>query len=677
MSLLGISWNENELFYTCRPDPEAPPRFLPEVMDLELPPIGEEAGPNRRLSIPVLLNSFFQNRTTEPREKIQEKSQILSRYFNRVVDTINEHPDSGVLLLEPVDRCCLVGPPCAISVQLQELEEALAPVAVEVRVASYEVVVLAGIQGRLEAEQPFVLCSGDEELVLSSASSYETLQHTSRKGRLYRHRQLGSEAVEAALRGHLMETLHRRSSSGLSEAKVDPEALSKLTFSWTRDLMAGKGQLHGEVPLTGKKHSENGAGSLVGILIDETECEEILAPIRRRIRQFVTSASQALKDPDHEYAVLAGSLPLSSLFGPTILDALLEAGLKVTPATPDHPSESTSPTPTETAALGVHLCVRSVPLLPYDCGVLLRQPGENHGLGTLVLTRPTRIGESRTSDPLELHLGTDDLLEVAFYVRRVDFSTGKIKLEVMKSHQFVARRDENRLTRVRVKMRVERDETTPGSGLTISIDLENLENDQTVSFENLRLRGEVELDRPPFRNPDQIAGLSWKSRIQEIVDGLEDQRREYPISAWFNTMTSGPPPARVPRKDYAQVLLQALEPTSGAWAEAQATLGSSEFVASSPAQEIQDTARRLLFTAMHEQAALLSRAGNQAQVWSRTYPLTQPPPNETNCPERFFNAISATVADSEDEEALTAQAKSLMNAYRHTTARPVDLNIDW
>jgi hypothetical protein len=426
------------------------------------------------------------------------------------------------------------------------------------------------------------------------------------------------------------------------------------------------------VPEEAPPSSEAVAVNEVGpISLSEDEFRAALAPVLALAGNFATNAARDARRNGVDVAVLTGRMFRLPLLLNAVRGALRSGGITSVAEPGDDP-----------ALLGVHYCVRARPLLAYDCGFLLKRPDAPLGIGTLVLVRPSAIGEERQSEALELPLPAAASLEISFYTRRLDEAAQGVIYDVMRKHVFVPSRNASGEARVRVAMRVEQGEEHLA---TVTVDIHDLNSNEHIRFERLPLIGESELDEPPLRDARQLPAVDWTEKIQQARELSQPPNT---VDEWRQALEGRAP--RHPRAAYVshildsvRMMINALADTYGKRFEDLAAglrtwLLTDELVASRDPEDFQSEGRRLLFDTMHRAAGLVAEnGGRHCRAWLRAHPTTDSAPSEASCAERLVNSISQDRAAATDDSGLILAATQLQSVFHLTCSSPYSLNIAW
>ena len=219
-----------------------------------------------------------------------------------------------------------------------------------------------------------------------------------------------------------------------------------------------------------------------------------------RLNRFLSTALPELRRHcDDGLIVFSGDAFCSPIFRPTLVEALERTGLR--PCNLDVPAE----------LLGLHYCVSEKPKLPYDCGILIKRPGDENGIGTLVLMRPASVGTRRDSGPLEILMSGLTTLEVTFYLRCLDMTTKNVRYEEMISHRMAPKIDDQGYARVSASMQVCEKDGEEGN-LTLCIELLDETGGEVIRFEHLPITGGRPMYWPPLRHAESPIGLHWERK---------------------------------------------------------------------------------------------------------------------------------------------------------------------
>jgi hypothetical protein len=581
-----------------------------------------------------------------------ERRAAIGRSFAGILKAINDDDEILGLLLGPVDHLAFVAPDAATPAGIERLQRLAEGVPCQTTVLSYATAVVADLLGKVDPEQPYLLCEWNDDCVLSTAFSHSTLRHVTRSGRPYVLGNVGRRAIAA----HIEQSLAPKVEHG---HHLRPRMIELSTA-----LLGGTLRLPASVS----------AGSET-LELTAADLEQALEPLTAKVRRFLEAAAARIELPLPRLAVPSGTAWRLAAFARAAGEALSRAGF-------EYPL-----TPADAALFGVHACVKAQPALPYDCGVLIRHPGSELGLGTLVLIRPTAVGQRRESGELELPAIRGETLEVAFYLRRIEFQDDKAGLEyqVMKSHTFVPCPDDAGRVRLAVTMEAVAATQVP-EGVTVTIELQDLIAGETLRFENLRLSGGQPLSRPPLRDPGEVRGAEWGARIHQILDRLtKEARRGLPIEEWRSILEGRPlggsvtlPSPSIPRREYARQILElrTLTGPPGSSGCTPCSLMDGDFVDACTPAEFQSAARAFLFCLMHSIAGRWTVQRSPLERWLRTYPL-QDIPRDPACAQEWFNALSQTLAGSHEDAAMDEQARGILRFFGFACSAPEVLNVAW
>jgi hypothetical protein len=408
--------------------------------------------------------------------------------------------------------------------------------------------------------------------------------------------------------------------------------------------------------------------------LSENEIRAAWTPLLGLVGNFACAAAREARRSGVSVAMLSGRMFRSPLLLGVVRDALRAGGI-----------DSVADTVGDSALLGVHYCVRARPLLPYDCGFLLKRPDAPLGIGTLVLVRPAAIGEERQSEALELPLPAAASLEISFYTRRLDEGAQGVIYDVMRKHVFVPSRNAAGEARIRVAMRVEQGEEHLA---TVSVDIHDLNNNEHIRFERLPLAGESELSEPPLRDARQLPALDWAAKVLQARESREQSAQPSTIDEWRQALENRAP--RLPRAAYANHILnavrEAIRAVTGAYDKEFEALakGLSTWLLTDSVVEIREPedfqaeGRRLLFETMHRAAGLIAdNGGRHCRAWLRSHPSAETVPAEESPAARFVNSISQDRAEAVDTSGLMDAATQLQAVFHLTCSSPYSLNIAW
>ncbi|HOX02587.1 MAG TPA: hypothetical protein P5555_08795 [Candidatus Paceibacterota bacterium] len=711
MSVLGFGWTPYGVWLSVRPDPARPPCRLDGLCRCDLPQtidVPVEVIASGRLAGHQLLQRWFAPAPSRARAKPAWLTAALARYFQDVFHAVRNDPDLQVLLLGELDQFVIVVPPHARPSDIQALRTVLPTSPLTVTVVAHHTAAMAGLMEAFVPQQPFLACDWEDDLVVRPILAHDTLCHIGQTGNSLRLRDAGRTALErcllrAVLSKGPVSTIQNRGGApqaDLSAGVAAPVAAfveralagGDLRFSATIHSTAQPGDPAPAVrvlppckPASKNSAAEPGtqpampadtashAASPWKVTLSEDEVTKCWAPLFERAGNFLRATLREARRAGLDTATLSGCMfdaPRLSGALPTVLE---EEGFHTPPGSPS-----------DAVVRGLHFCVRARPMLPYDCGVLLKSRGAPVGIGTLLLVRPASIGEERQSDILSLPVPADAALEVAFYLRRLNANATRVICEVMKSHSFAPALNAAREARLRVAMRVDQE---AGSQPAVSVDILDLNANQHIRFERLPLTGTVPLRTLPLREARQLKAAPWAEKIHRLRASIPPDKLPRTVDAWRRLLESGP---QVSRQTYAKELCGAAANLFEALAfcydkqcedfakGVRTQLMIELFWKTAEPAEIQAEARRLLFQTMQTGAGVVAKAGgNHCAAWQHAFPASAGPPPGDTCARRFLTAVSQDLAGLDFEAAIVGTVEQVLRMYHLATCSPLTLNVAW
>jgi len=710
VSVLGYGWTSQGVWLSGRPDPARPPCRLDGASRSGCPQgtaVPAEVCASGYLAGHELLERWFVPAAVRGRAKPDWLTAALTRYFEGLFHWLCRDADLQVLLLGGIEQLVIVVPPHARPPDTEALRAILPASGLTVTVIAHHVAAIAGLLEGFVPQQPFLACDWDNDLVLRTVLTHDTLCHLGQVGGGQRLRGAGRASLErhlirAALAKHPRPPLADQASGHPGDALAD---LAASVAAFVEDVLAGgdlrfsvvlepagvpsrpaaavrrlpparpvaEARSAGHEPESAVASHAAAGGAPWEITMSEDEVLESWTPVFERAANFLRATAREAGRAGLEMATLSGQF-----FQVPRLSGLVRAVLD------EEGFSAPSGTPIDAAMRGLHTCVRGRALLPYDCGVLLKSRVSTVGVGTLVLVRPAAIGEERQSDVLCLPVPQDAAVEVAFYLRRLNADATKVIVEVMKSHSFAPALDGAREARLQVSMRVDLD---AGGQATVSVDLHDLNGNQHIRFERLPLAGAVPLRSLPLRDARQLRAVEWLERIRRLRASLSPGSMPSTVKDWRRLFQSGP---RVSRRTYAGEICSAaagfFQAVAGAChckadelaQGALTSLAVEAFWKAASPDQIQAEARRLLFAAMHVGAGVMAEAGcNHCATWRHLFPDTAQTPADDVCARKFLTAVSEDLAGQDAEAVVVGAVEGMLRMHHLACCSPSTLNVAW
>jgi len=661
MSMLGIAWNDNGLLLSCRPDPARPAGLLEHFCDVTIP----EAAQAGAAPPAVLLQQLLTGTSlTTSGSETETRVQALADYLHRLVDDLNSDPSVSVLLLEQdIDHLTFLVPHGVPASQARAFSASLQQIhGLRTTAVSEPVAAAAHAMGSLATGRPFLLCEWDGDLVIGPAVANDDLIHCGRHNRRRTLPRIGPKTWPGLLESWLARKhgIGWRQNLPTLQACVEKTELERALSRAVEALL--RGAADHVLRLVGTDRA-TGSSREIEIILTIEVCRAAFMPLILKLRRFLEANLAATGNGCERKAVWFG-LPLRV---PFLRDIIKETFLAQGWASPILDADA--------ALLGLHECVPPPPpSLPYDVGVAIRTTGAPLGIGTLVLVRPTSIGESRTSETLEIPTGGNDL-EVAFYVRRLDFASGLLSYEIMQSHLFSPTIDDEGHAHMRVTMTVEAaHESVVGTSVTIA--LEDCEADESLHFERLPLTGGDPMSQPPARDPGEAVAWKWAEKARDVAARFKGDRS----AAEWRRFLEGRGSLVSRYRYWQEILMAAAAIMAGTSQPVQKAVGKTllkeDWARQAPSERFQQEARKAILARMHHLAGEVGRS--HAQAWRRKAPpFTRVPLPDDSIARDFVNALSQDLAGRAEESDHMPRVHDLKRLFNLACQDPRNLNVDW
>jgi hypothetical protein len=721
MSVLGLSCDSRGVRLSARLDPAKPPQVLTRLGGVTVPasvPVEAASVPAGSVTVGEIFERSFPPAADPAAATPEWLSEAVTAWFRALLAAIGQDPDAQVLLLGGVENLAVVAPPQAQPAQMEAFRGAAGKAGVPVTIVAHHVAALAGLRERFEPLHPFMVCDWAHDLDCGAFLPHPTFIHLSPVGQRFRRKALGPSV--------LADALIRAVTARLLEAPA-AELQARLRHHVDEGVAAflAGGELRLS-PLPFTPPPPPTPSDADAVLLPEEPRPAETSPEASGLGQPAASASKGADLPGlDQNAITAAWAQLAQLAGNFLARALQEASqvgtegvdttrgqlhkaaqearrqgaeevilcgpmfnvpslrAAVKQALAAHGFQRVAEAGGDDALLGVHYCVLPRPLLPYDCGFLLKPAGATRGIGTLVLVRPAQIGEERQSEVLEIPLAAGTALEMAFYTRRLDDAAQAVLYDVMRQHVFVPSRTAAGQARICVAMRVEQGDERLA---TVTVDIHDLNNHEHIRFERLPLRGEARLEQLPLRDARQLPALAWATKLAEAP--AKSTSPNSSVAAWRRVLEQRA--ALLGRQDYADYLVGAVRNLFSGVAEAlgvdfgdlaeglKTWLVTEAAVTANPPAEFQTEGRKLLFATMRRAAASMAQhGGGHCRTWLRQHPEQTSVPSDESPAQQFVNSVSQDRAGSSDTAELAQALAALQTAFHHACGSPHALNIDW
>jgi hypothetical protein len=620
VSGISVSWSDGHLHLGCMPDPQRPARLLETVLPSWTPPA--DAG----------VVSLLQQMATSDGERVDREraNAVLAGYVQSVVHGLRQDADADVVLLGEVDRLVLIPPPMVSPAAVRRLAEFVERASGMPTIAvGGAAAVLASGGDLIRPDGVYLVCHWDEDLRVFCARPTADLRTLERISRISLLRGAGATGFHA-----MAMRLLRNRFPGLSDSDVRRavEACAQSTNGSRRG--------HTTAPVA----VDDGEAERNDFTCALDQVERHRSTWLRRAEGFLTSAYQEQARLRPVAAIVACGCRGWPAAAELMERVFTGRGLPVRVAS------------IECEHAGAHRLCPDPPLLPYDCGVLIRRPGASLGAGCLVLIRPESIGTRRVSDVLEHPAQPGDVLEAAAYLRRVDFADRRVSYELLERRTFAAKPRGGTVRLIAAMAVGSVDE--PGGAVTVSIDIDDLEAGSSIRFRDLRLHAGTIIDRPPTLSGAAIAGAHWAARMAERISG--SMQTDRPIEAWIGLFRS-----RSTRTEYAAEVI------SAAGATVWSLLSEPAFVSDADPEAFQAAARTTLFTALCRLAVTQHRIP-AVVAWTATWPVASLP-DDARAVRELVNALSTGGAAA----GVIEKAARLLSLYETAAAPAAHLNVDW
>ncbi len=313
---------------------------------------------------------------------------------------------------------------------------------------------------------------------------------------------------------------------------------------------------------------------------------------------------------------------------------------------------------------GLHRLFLPSPKLPYDCGILLAPQGSRGSLGTLVLVRPTAVGQSRTSEEFELLLQGGKSLEVGIYMRRLKLGDGATTIQSERFDSLVfAPEVKEGVARLEVTMRVDNDDERPGEVL-VSMVVRDLNSKKELRFDRVRLLGAAPLNRPLVRDAQVLPVLHWLSDIEPAIEDKNNAGKSFPVRAWREYLERPKKSGEFTRARYAKDVLAAVG------IHIATELSNPTFVDKADPEQFQAAARAAILAGMHAFAARHHTGGRWAAKFDK-------PVRNVELATEFLNEQSQALASHSARTELMKSVQELVSYYETTCVLGQNLNVKW
>jgi len=330
----------------------------------------------------------------------------------------------------------------------------------------------------------------------------------------------------------------------------------------------------------------------------------------------------------------------------------------------------------------LHAVVTDTARLAYDIGVLFHVSGAVAAVGSLLLCRPTEVGAKSAPYLAELSVPTGEAIEIAFYLRRIDYVAGTLSHEVIDRHPLAVGR--NAAGNAVVETRIEVLEPSPGD-VRVSITALDKVTGKHATFDNLRTAGSTGTVSP-LRDPRLLRTSALLDRLANTMAEIrasDDDPGALSVKEWRQKLAPGQ--AMFSRRHYADLILQTINMANHDGSDegsksllARDTLLDPEFVRSAEPPAFQSAAQQLLFIHLVEVALFAggSHDAQRAQKWGAEAAKAYVASDEAQFNDGF-NALSQDLAGREDLAWILNLAQQTQNFYRLASRSHMAVRFDW
>lgn len=307
-------------------------------------------------------------------------------------------------------------------------------------------------------------------------------------------------------------------------------------------------------------------------------------------------------------------------------------------------------------------------MLAYDIGLLVSVDEASPAAGRLLLVRPTPVGTTSHPERMQIPLQPGEALQVAAYLRRLDYETGRLTHEGLDSHPFVPHVADDGMAHLAMTAAVT--ENADGE-VRITIRVGQEKGGEPLIFEDLKPEGRAR-DVRLLRDPAHFAHLRMAKAIRALVQNYSAHADSLDPRTW-RILLDNQSSQKVSLGRYVEFVLKA---AGGEYASPAAEALTKPFILESATPErIQAAARAAIFARL---VAIGRSAASQHAV-----PLTQSwlehaaDEPTLSLGEAGMNAISQDLAAIGAADGAVEAFRGSYEMFKHACAMPEDLNIEW